>query len=527
MFFINKRIVILKQYSLGALLLLFALSLSAQSDSGDFTQYFYENGKLSSEGWLKDGKPEHYWKSYYRNGQLKSEGNRVNFELDSLWVFYNRLGQREVEIEYEAGLKQGERRTYQEGRLLKREQFERDRLEGWTYFYHPEEGWLQKEIAFEDNKVHGQGFEYDKEARVISLFDYKEGKLQRQQAINRYDEQRQKQGVWIEFHANRSPAVEGLYRNDLKNGYWKYYQSNGNLIRVEKWVNGELQEAAQEVAKVDIKRKIDPQTGKLAFKGAYQNGVPTGVHRFYNAEGEVVEAKIYDRGTLLFEGIVDEEGRKQGPWKHFYPDGALKAEGAYRNDEKYGPWKYFYPDGSLEQEGSYLRGLPDGFWVWYHPNGQEWREEEYVMGKEDGPSLEYDKEGQIIAQGEYIEGEKEGPWKFKLNDYREEGAYFEGRRQGSWRHYQLSPEAEQLIFEGLYENGVPQGLHQYFWPNGQLRRRGQYRNGRKDGIWEYFNKEGLRILSIQYSEGEETHYDGKKINYGRRYRREMAQEQEN
>lgn len=524
MFLLNKRIVLLKKLSLSSLFICFGLALSAQSDSGVFTQYFYENGQLSSEGWLKDGKPEHYWKSYYRNGQLKSEGNRSNFVLDSLWIFYNRAGQKELEIEYDGGLKEGERRTFREGRLIKRENFVEDRLEGWSRFYHPEEGWLVKETPFEDNKAQGQGFEYDKEGGVISLYQYREGKLQRQQAINRYDEQRQKQGVWMEFHSNRNSAVEGLYRNDLKNGYWKYYQKNGNLIRVEKWVNGELQEGAQEVAKVDIKRKIDPKTGKLAFKGAYQNGEPTGVHRFYNEEGEVVEAKIYDQGILLFEGIVDEEGLKQGPWKHFYSDGSLKAEGAYRDDQKYGPWKYYYPDGKLEQEGSYLRGLPEGTWVWYHPNGQEWREEEYVMGAEDGPSVEYDEDGQVIAQGEYIDGQKEGPWRFRLNDHREEGAYFEGLRQGQWRHYYLSAENEQLVFEGLFENGRPQGMHQYFWPNGQLKQRGQYKNGLEDGVWEYFNEDGSRILTIQYQEGEETHYDGKKINYGRRYRREMARE---
>ena len=52
------------------------------------TQFFFENGIVSSEGILKDGKPDGYWKTYYENGTIKSEGNRVNFALDSTWMFY-------------------------------------------------------------------------------------------------------------------------------------------------------------------------------------------------------------------------------------------------------------------------------------------------------------------------------------------------------------------------------------------------------------------------------------------------------
>ena len=54
-----------------------------------FTVFKYENGKTSSEGYIKNGKPDGYWKTYYENGILKSEGNRKNYELDSIWKFYN------------------------------------------------------------------------------------------------------------------------------------------------------------------------------------------------------------------------------------------------------------------------------------------------------------------------------------------------------------------------------------------------------------------------------------------------------
>jgi antitoxin component YwqK of YwqJK toxin-antitoxin module len=52
----------------------------------------YPNGTISSEGLIKNGKPEGYWKSFYVTGVKKSEGRRTNYLLDSIWVFYDQSG---------------------------------------------------------------------------------------------------------------------------------------------------------------------------------------------------------------------------------------------------------------------------------------------------------------------------------------------------------------------------------------------------------------------------------------------------
>ena len=35
-------------------------------------KFYYKNGVISSEGLMKDGKPDGYWKSYNENGKIKS-----------------------------------------------------------------------------------------------------------------------------------------------------------------------------------------------------------------------------------------------------------------------------------------------------------------------------------------------------------------------------------------------------------------------------------------------------------------------
>ncbi len=494
----------------------------SDGDSLKKTVYYYENGKISSEGFLRNGKPDGYWKSYYRNANLKAEGNRVNFLLDGPWIFYDREGLKTSIITYQAGQKEGPRKAFKEGKLFKIDYFEDDVQEGITKVFYPDSS-LHKEIPYLKGKQEGRGFEYAQEdGRVITLMEYKNGSLLRKQALNRFDDQEQKQGLWMSFHKNKQISVEGPYLNDLKNGYWKYYTTSGDLIRVEKWVNGELQEGATEVAKVDIKREIYPETGTLKFKGAFQNGEATGVHREFSKEGEVIASTIYDQGIKLFEGIVDIEGRKQGPWKHFYRSGELKAQGSYKDDLKVGNWKYFYRDSTLEQTGNYLNGRADGLWQWFYADGSILREEEYAFGREDGLSVEYSDTGSVLAKGNYIDGFKEGAWEYIINDHKEEGSYFEGLRNGVWKSYYLSN--NQLRFEGAFENGQANGIHTYYYDNGQVKRRGEYRAGIKEGIWEFFEPDGARTVTIEYENGIELKYNGEKIDYGRRYRRAMKEE---
>jgi antitoxin component YwqK of YwqJK toxin-antitoxin module len=44
-------------------------------------KFYYSNGKISSEGQMKNGRPDGYGNRIYEDGTLKSEGDRQNFTL--------------------------------------------------------------------------------------------------------------------------------------------------------------------------------------------------------------------------------------------------------------------------------------------------------------------------------------------------------------------------------------------------------------------------------------------------------------
>ena len=85
---------------------LLAAQQNVQLQDG-YQQFRYPNGNISSEGHIRNGKPDGYWKSYYVTGVLKSEGRRTSFLLDSLWVFYDQAGDTIEKISYLLGKRNG------------------------------------------------------------------------------------------------------------------------------------------------------------------------------------------------------------------------------------------------------------------------------------------------------------------------------------------------------------------------------------------------------------------------------------
>ena len=505
-----------KKFKILLLIIISATAVCAQPiDSLEQVVYRYENGAVSSEGGLRNGQPDGYWKSYYRNGKLKTEGNRVDYQLDGTWKFYSEAGDLTLTIDYSEDKKNGLRTTYLDSQAVKQEPFVNDKRSGLVKEF-DKLGRLLLATPFVEDLEQGQGYAYDSTGVIQTLFTYKSGVLVRKQPINRSDRLGRKQGTWMEFYPNEQVKVEGTYRNDLKNGYWKYYKKSGDLIRTEFWIDGVLQQEEGKTEKMEIRKEIHAETGALKYVGSYLNGKKNGVQREYDEDGNIIKSAVYIADQLLEEGgTIDEQGRKQGHWKAFYADGTLKYEGDYIDDERTGLWIYYYPNGRVEQKGRFRFDKEEGSWLWTYPNGQTWREEEYINGLEDGLSIEYDSAGTVIAQGEYVEGLREGNWFLEVGDHREEGSYFEGNRVGKWVHTYV--DIDQLQFEGGYENGQENGTHVYYYPNGQVKRRGAYTFGKRNGLWEFFTEDGLRFLTIEYdSNGEEIRYNGVKIKDGKR-----------
>ena len=487
------------------MVIVFTGSVSAQDtvsvNPNGYNKFYYDDGTLSSEGTMRDGKPDGYWKNYYQNGILKSEGNRKNYLLDSLWKFYDEEGKIVLEINYKEGKKNGYRTTYQ-GDEKTKEYFENDVKQGYTYTFY-KDGSIKMKIPFVNGLEEGVAKEYDPSGNIIQLITYKKGYVVERERINRYDLDSLPHGKWKWFYDDETLRMEGNFKHGLKNGYFKEYDHDGNLISATKYVDGEKIEKAEELVKLEVRTDYYPD-GKVKVVGTYKDGIPEGVRREYNEQGEVEKSYIFRHGRIVGEGIFTDAGKKEGFWKEYYPDGTLKAVGSYQDDQRIGKWKFYYKSGQLEEIGKYVEGAPDSVWRWFYQSGKLLRTENFYNGLQDGVMTEYDEQGNIITQGDYLEGKKEGKWIYQVGDMREEGNYAEGLRNGLWKSYYADG---TVAFEGKFIDDLPNGEHKWYWPNGKIKQVGKYVMGRKSGDWKKYDENGLLIITISYQAGKEVKYD--------------------
>lgn len=490
--------------------LVLTISVKAQDTSLiEYKKFYYDNGAISSEGTLCNGKPDKYWKNYYKNGKLKSEGNRKNFQLDSVWKFYNEDGILNTTFQYSNGKKNGYKNTYSvTGKLIQSENYQNDLKNGLTIFYYGQDS-ISKTIPFEKGLEHGVGYEYNKNKLIISVITYKNSFILKNEKINRTDERDRKQGIWKTFYDNMNLKTECKYTDDKLNGYYKEYNEKGEVTKTIKYVDGIEQKDAEELVKLDVNVTEYYSNGKPKTIVTSKNGLKEGVERNYNEEGIITASKIFKNGVLISKGIVDEAGMNQGYFEDYYLDGTIKSKGEYKNNKKIGPWLYYYANGEEEQKGTYKNGIPDGDWIWYYANKQIKRTEKFMKGKEEGEMIEYDETGNTITKGAYYEGLEDGEWLYETGDFKETGSYKEGNRVGEWKGYFKTN--NKLAYSIKYVDGNENGKIVFYYETGTPRIEGNYIMGLKEGTWKYYNENGLLFLTEDYQNDILVKIDGTKI----------------
>lgn len=466
--------------------------------------FYYPNGKMASEGLMNNGKPDGYWKTYYESGILKSEGNRKNFQLDSLWRFYSDSGKVTLEINYAEGRKNGIRRTFQKQQIIE-ENFVNDVKQGFTFYFFPDKK-LKYKVNFVDGREEGTAREYDHDGNVITLTDFRRGYNIGSENINRYRDG-QKHGTWKEFYDDEILKSEGTWSYGKKDGYFKEYKKDGNLLSIRKYLNDVEITDAPELASLEIKTDYY-KNGKKKIVASYKDGIPEGVRREYAQDGQILKSFIFKNGVIVGEGIVDEQGLKQGKWKEFYDSGEQMGSGIYKDGKKQGEWQYFFKEGKLEQKGSYNNaGKIEGIWRWYFESGNLRKEESFSDGLPDGPVKELTDSGTVIVSGNYVDGEEDGEWLYVIGDDTEKGSYVNGKREGLWTQYSSG----LLYFEGSFVDGNANGTHTWYYDNGKIREKGNYVMGKKEGNWSVYNEDGTKLITLTFEDGVEKSIEGSKI----------------
>ncbi len=88
-------------------------------------------------------------------------------------------------------------------------------------------------------------------------------------------------------------------------------------------------------------------------------------------------------------------GKKNGKFETFYPNGNPQMSGYLKNNRNEGEWKYYYEDGTVESYGNFVNDKPEGKWYWFYPDSTLRETGYYHMGEKDSIWKSYDEAGYL------------------------------------------------------------------------------------------------------------------------------------
>lgn len=97
--------------------------------------------------------------------------------------------------------------------------------------------------------------------------------------------------------------------------------------------------------------------GLVAAEGSYGNSMYQGLWKFYHPHG-ILKCEQFCKDNIL-----------HGLSKYYSPGGELHSEQMYENGTRVGDWKFYYPNGNLRAEEFFKNGLREGIFKYYHDNG--------------------------------------------------------------------------------------------------------------------------------------------------------------
>ncbi|TFG44337.1 MAG: hypothetical protein E4H43_00495 [Bacteroidia bacterium] len=378
-------------------------------------------------------------------------------------------------------------------------------------------------------------------------------------------------GYQIFRYPNGTISSEGLFRNGKPEGFWKSFYVTGIKKSEGKYTNFQLDsiwvffdQAGDTIEKINYlfgkrngysyKYKKDPSEGlyissRELFAGdrkegtayfyfpdekiqqtiSYSNGKKEGLSKELDRRGNVITLLEYNNDFLISRERInrsDNKGLKQGVWKDFYPNGGVRAEKNYRDDQLHGYYKEYdnrgilvltmlYDNGSIvksevedqpdiEIENKYDQNnklIYSGPFRNKVPVGVH---REYGSDGKVRNAFVYNDNGLLLSEGIVDEaGKFNGKWKDLYPDgmTKSEGQYTDSRRTGVWKFYNSSGKLEQT---GSFNNGRPDGLWKWYYENGVLLREEEYFQGLRDGACTEYSPTGEISAQGVYTDGEKN-----------------------
>ncbi len=278
-----------------------------------------------------------------------------------------------------------------------------------------------------------------------------------------------------------------------------------------------------EIYKGDTVNMVDKEgkrQGKwIFFNDEYKNGIS--VIGFYkDGKKDGVWTTFYPNGNI--KSIITYNNNKQdGIVKIYYEDGTLNEEGYWKVNKWIGEYKYYYPNGKLKYHWFFdTNGKRTGKQVYYYENGKKYLEGDWQDGKENGVLKEYYANGNLKKVSNWASGKING----EVVEYAENGRikmktyYVNGREDPTQRIvYNTNPQpadttvntqpAEEIVDNSQtnpqYDPFRGTGKFKIYDENQHIIREGYFENGvLVEGKQYVYDSTGNVVKVYIYREGK-------------------------
>ena len=206
------------------------------------------------------------------------------------------------------------------------------------------------------------------------------------------DGSRELDGKYTEFWSDgASKFVDGEYKDNIRTGTRKYYHATGELAREVKLIDG----------KPDGAWPRFREDGSKEMEVSFKNGKRDGLWKYYSspeadAKAKKERAKSSDQKA---EPKAEVKTDKKSP-----PEVRLVVEGTYKDGRRDGPWITYHPNGQKAAETLMKADRKDGKEQTWFPSGKKMLEAEYKNGLLHGIATMWNEQGAVVLTREYKEG---------------------------------------------------------------------------------------------------------------------------
>lgn len=393
------------------------------SDKEQYYVYYDEDGaEVARENILKN-KTSQFSPESDVSGEVREFNDKD--ELLYIWNYKNNIkdgkafgfypnGKKMYELIYVDGVLQNIGIKYFENGGVSEKVFYMDgKVEGPAHIY-LENGNYYK-YNYENNKLNGSAYLYDREHRLLEVATYKDNVLE---------------GEYIKYYLSGAIKSEMKYRRGKIEGYARYYDEKGREVSTRLYRNGKEVDKIQHMD--DSKSSFKTSFVKRSDNESIVWQGPAVTH-LEDSKKMVNEIKFFEKSDKL-----------NGVHKTYYKNGHVRYEGRFANGVPNGVFKTYSVDGTLIGIDNYSWGRITGTSKMYYATGEKLAEYRYKNGKLEGVSSVYNKDGSVIIKASYRNNLLHG----SIENFYENGI---------------------RCFESYFSNGEPVGQLRYYFPTQDIK----------------------------------------------------------